>query len=354
MNPALLKRNADSGILPRLTAAEEWIAPGLEPKPVAREGYVVSFVSFHKRGLRVPAHEFLRRLLARWEVELHQLTPNGVYILSVFIALCEGWLGIEPNWELFKYFFIAKIQYAVGGNKTPAECGAVMIQPRPKTQRKFIELPKPTNNGPWRSAWFYLKDDPDRPLPVYRGATFDGSSPLWTEKPRVEFKAHILEVEARIARLRAAGVTASVVTAWWVERGIPPLMERRLRLWEITPESDKRGTVVAPERGEVEVQEWVVELTGAPFVYPEGGLLPRPLPSQETRDLVSLFQLASLRFCYVLELICWISCTWFVCAGGRRRDPPFPSAAGNCARRGRARRLCFCCVEQRHLERRRS
>jgi hypothetical protein len=39
---------------------------------------VLSFVSFHERGFRVPASRFMRALLHYYGVELHNLNPNSI------------------------------------------------------------------------------------------------------------------------------------------------------------------------------------------------------------------------------------------------------------------------------------
>jgi len=40
----------------------EWIALGNEPEPRPRDGYIVSFVAFHERGLGLPVDRFMRAL----------------------------------------------------------------------------------------------------------------------------------------------------------------------------------------------------------------------------------------------------------------------------------------------------
>ena len=54
-------------------------------------------------------HRFLRGLLHYYELELQHLNPNGIQHISAFITLCEGYLGIEPHFELWKYFFAVKL-----------------------------------------------------------------------------------------------------------------------------------------------------------------------------------------------------------------------------------------------------
>ena len=58
------------GLLCPLTASVEWRLPGEEGEPEPPEGYVVSFAHFHERGFAMPAHQFFRRLLDYYQVEL--------------------------------------------------------------------------------------------------------------------------------------------------------------------------------------------------------------------------------------------------------------------------------------------
>ena len=53
----MLQSLVDGGLLCPVTDPNrpEWIAPSGEPEPRPRDGYVVSFMSFHELGLGVPA-----------------------------------------------------------------------------------------------------------------------------------------------------------------------------------------------------------------------------------------------------------------------------------------------------------
>ena len=95
---------------PPLTSAGEWILPQNEDRPAPPPGYVVSFAHFHERGLRMPAHDFFRALLFSYDLELQHLNPNGVQMIATFVALCEGYLGVAPCLEVFRYFFSASLQ----------------------------------------------------------------------------------------------------------------------------------------------------------------------------------------------------------------------------------------------------
>ena len=83
----------------------EWIVPSGEDEPSPPDDYVVSFVPFHERGLVTPPHRFFRGLLHYYGLELQHLNPNRIQHISAFVTLCEGYLGIEPHFELWKYLF---------------------------------------------------------------------------------------------------------------------------------------------------------------------------------------------------------------------------------------------------------
>ena len=53
----------------------------LEPK----DDEVVVFKSFFKAGLRFPLYEMIGEVLKKFEIYLHQLTPNAIVRLSVCI-----------------------------------------------------------------------------------------------------------------------------------------------------------------------------------------------------------------------------------------------------------------------------
>ena len=60
----------EAGNLPALTDAAEWLVSGDEAFPAPPPGYVVSFGSFHERGIASPASLFLLGLLHHYGIEL--------------------------------------------------------------------------------------------------------------------------------------------------------------------------------------------------------------------------------------------------------------------------------------------
>ena len=93
------------GLLHAWTLAKEWLLPGDDDLPSPPDGYVVLFAHFHEHGLMTPTHKFLHGLLHYYKIELQHLNPNGIQHMAVFIALCEGFLGIRPHFDLWRHFF---------------------------------------------------------------------------------------------------------------------------------------------------------------------------------------------------------------------------------------------------------
>jgi hypothetical protein len=58
---------------------------GEETTPVLKDDEVVVFKSFFRAGLRLPLNEMIGEVLSFFEIYLHQLTPNAIVRLSVFI-----------------------------------------------------------------------------------------------------------------------------------------------------------------------------------------------------------------------------------------------------------------------------
>jgi hypothetical protein len=50
-------------------------------------------------------HQFLCLLLRYYGLDLHHLTPSGVLHITEFVTLGLPYIGIDPNLDLWKYFF---------------------------------------------------------------------------------------------------------------------------------------------------------------------------------------------------------------------------------------------------------
>src|SRR3954468_8065877 len=102
------------------------------------------------RGFALSDHPFVRGLLYTYQLQLHDLTPNGVLHIACFLTLCECFLGIYPHWGIWRRLFNVKrtnSEYPTGG---------VGISIKEKNAYFLLEALDYVHT--WRKEWFYLKD----------------------------------------------------------------------------------------------------------------------------------------------------------------------------------------------------
>ena len=197
------------GLLRPLTDEQrpEWIPPvgGVAPSPPP--GYVVSFVSFHERGFGVPTGRFMRAILFHYGVELHNLTPNSISQAAIFVAVCEGYLGIAPHWDLWTHFFCAELFASPSGERkvrAAVRAGGCILLLRQSRALQYIPAILASSNKGWQRWWFYLQNDDGR-LPSFsqRVVTAAGSNWRWGATREKQGKLQPL-LEA-LQRLRDGG-----------------------------------------------------------------------------------------------------------------------------------------------------
>jgi hypothetical protein len=140
----------------------EWMAPTSEADPTPPPGYVVSFIPFHERGFGVPARRFMRALLHHYRVELHNFNPNSIAQAAIFAAVCEGFLGIDPHWDLWTHLFSAEFFATTTEAKKvrmAVRAGGCTLQLRPGRAQQYIPATRASSNKGWQNRWFYLRND---------------------------------------------------------------------------------------------------------------------------------------------------------------------------------------------------
>ncbi|KAK1609889.1 hypothetical protein QYE76_033562 [Lolium multiflorum] len=133
--------NQDLNLLKKLgiTAKPKAVCfPSEESYPAPPMGYRVSFVDHLIRGLSTPIHPFLRGLLYVYGLQLHHLTPNSILHISIFITLCEAFLGVSPNWALWKRIFFCRRN---GSPNVAYNIGGVVISIRSTADYFDVKLP---------------------------------------------------------------------------------------------------------------------------------------------------------------------------------------------------------------------
>jgi hypothetical protein len=75
-------------------------APNRETVPKPRDNEVVIFRDLLFAGLRFPLHPVVVDILRYFDIYLHQLTPNAILRLSVYMWICRT-MKIKPSVEGF-------------------------------------------------------------------------------------------------------------------------------------------------------------------------------------------------------------------------------------------------------------
>lgn len=85
--------------------------------------------------------------------------------LAGFVDICEGFLGIKPNKDLFRRMFEVKSRKVRSSDKELTLMGRLNIQMLSRLSSSYPSLPLKNLNQGWHANWFDLLDDAATPLP---------------------------------------------------------------------------------------------------------------------------------------------------------------------------------------------
>jgi hypothetical protein len=121
---------------------------------------VVIFKSFFKAGLRFPLNKMIADVLKKFGIYLHQLTPNTIIRLSVYIWALRS-QGMEPFAEGFCCVHELHYQTKTRGDGLHENFGYYNFAYRKTTKFLVISYRSKWPAG-WKSEWFYVKVDEDK------------------------------------------------------------------------------------------------------------------------------------------------------------------------------------------------
>ncbi|KAK1664976.1 hypothetical protein QYE76_053135 [Lolium multiflorum] len=214
--------------------------PSEESYPSPPMEYRVSFVDHLIRGLSAPIHDFLRGLLFVYGLQLHHLTPNSILHISIFITLCECFLGVQPNWALWKRIFLV---HRNGSPNIAYNIGGVVICVRPDVE--YFDVKFPDSVQGWRRRWLYVREE-CRDSSEYNIAPFDGSAKIirrrsWDAEASEEEKTVTEALTSRIHELQnthGKELSGIQITAYFLRIRVQPLQARKNPLWMYAGEED--------------------------------------------------------------------------------------------------------------------
>jgi Putative gypsy type transposon len=170
--------------------------------------------------------DFFSGLLSFWGIEIINFTPNSISLISIFVHLCEAFLGIAPHFELFRHLFWLR-PYPTTAN--PLVVGGAELRLRPDAGRLFFpfHLNKPDEG--WRSEWFYVANVSNS-LPPYRGHP-PVSRPSWLSRPSPDAMGEVHTLlgwihELKVGNARGEQLNALGIAYSFCFRLTQPIKER--------------------------------------------------------------------------------------------------------------------------------
>jgi hypothetical protein len=132
--------------------------PGAEEVPEP-EGELVVFEAFFIAGLRLPVHRFVSEVLQKFEVQVHQLTPNVVVALAKYVWATTSYGG-QPSVEVFAKQYCLHWQKRKIGQKIAQFGSCTFTSKSRKTSMEVVELVPCARNkwGNWWDYWFYVSE----------------------------------------------------------------------------------------------------------------------------------------------------------------------------------------------------
>ncbi|KAK1620840.1 hypothetical protein QYE76_026357 [Lolium multiflorum] len=235
--------NQDINLLKRLGMMKKEDAirfPSEESYPNPPMEYRVSFVDHLIRGLSAPIHDFLRGLLFVYGIQLHQLTPNSILHVSIFITLCECFLGVPPNWALWKRIFCLRRN---GSHNASYNIGGVVICVRSDVD--YFDVKFPDSVQGWRKRWLYIHEESANSI-EHNIAPFDGSAKIqrrcsWDAEASKKEKTSTEALMSRIHQLqntRGKELSGVQITAYFLRIRVQPLQARKNPLWTYAGAND--------------------------------------------------------------------------------------------------------------------
>jgi hypothetical protein len=127
----------DVGILPPKELCSWWICCGFTvPTEDTHESVV--YVLFLIRGRALPISPFFHGLLDFYNLNLTHLNPNSIMQISIFIHMCEAYLGVLPHFGLWKYLYHCRPGMAGGQQQL---VGGASLEMRRGRKTEYLDIP---------------------------------------------------------------------------------------------------------------------------------------------------------------------------------------------------------------------
>lgn len=152
-----------------------------------------------------------------YEIGICNLHPYSIFLVFVFIHLCDAYGGIQPHFDLFRYLFcLRKKGFQDGSNIA----GGVYLTLWDGMKQEYLNCPWNTSLGDWYKKWFYICEEPDNATLCDVGYISD-KRVSWNERPELA-----RQVEELMALLPWSRLDGPAVAGSFISRRVLPCQRR--------------------------------------------------------------------------------------------------------------------------------
>ena len=159
-------------------------------------------------------------------MELVNLVPNFITMLSVFVYLCEAYLGIPADLELFQYFY--------GMTRLTGIAESCSLKLHDGKSKEYIQMFTRSSWPFWKKKWFYWEITNEDSLSFVGKPAEKISS--WDSTPKD--LGQIAPFIQAIADLKEEGLTGWHAVKDFITRRINPLKKRAHQMWRYSGPTD--------------------------------------------------------------------------------------------------------------------
>jgi hypothetical protein len=194
-------------------------------------------------------------------------------------------LGIDPHWDVWTHFFSVELFASPTGERrvrAAVRAGGCILQLRQSRSSQYIPAVLASSNKGWQRRWFYLRNDDER-LPLFSQRVVTVAADAWRYGTPHDRQKNLEPLLKALEALRKGGLTVAGVIAVIHRRRVLPLAERRLPLWEMTPEADLEGSWMSSDPLPIDVLQGRVAVAlgkpdasafSQPLMRPDRGCVP--------------------------------------------------------------------------------
>ena len=122
-------------------------------KEVPRDSYHF-FCAYFICGLCPPFSEFFEAIMNIYGLHLLEFMPNAMATMAIFVHLCENFVGVKPNVDLFRHYFVPRVE-----NKAHRSGNISWMTQVARKSWGYIFGKLRERWDEWRGDWCWIQDE---------------------------------------------------------------------------------------------------------------------------------------------------------------------------------------------------